>query len=74
MAQPTQRTLILFKPDAAALLTVSTSDGRVVMWRKQQLVKGLNKVELQVSDLARGIYFIKVDTGSQSVTEKLVVQ
>ncbi len=71
-----QSTVIEFTnaKDAAALLTVSTSDGRVVMWRKQQLVKGLNKVVLQVSELAKGIYFIKVDTGSQSVTEKLVVQ
>jgi aspartyl/asparaginyl beta-hydroxylase (cupin superfamily) len=49
-------------------------EGKVVMWRKQQLVKGLNKVSLLVSELPKGIYFIKVDTGSRSATEKLVVQ
>lgn len=60
--------------DETALLTVSNTEGKVVLWRKQQLVKGINKVSLQVNELPKGIYFIKVDTGSRSATEKLVVQ
>ena len=60
--------------DDIALLSIADTEGKVILWRKQQVVKGLNKIAVPLQDLAKGIYFMQVNNGQQTLSEKLVVQ
>lgn len=58
---------------SAAEITVLTVDGRVVLTEQLGAVKDIQK-EIDLSDVAAGIYFIRVTKGEGSTFTKLLVQ
>ncbi|MEP6674104.1 MAG: PQQ-dependent sugar dehydrogenase [Ferruginibacter sp.] len=59
-------------PDAGMnALELYTSQGQMVF---KQTLNGSSYKEIPVSNFAKGIYFIKLKSGSSSVTEKIIIQ
>jgi hypothetical protein len=58
---------------ASTQLTILTVDGRVVYTENLGSVKEISK-EFNISNLAKGIYFVKINLGEASSFKKLVVQ
>ncbi len=57
----------------SAEMTISTLDGRIVHAEQLGYVKEISK-EINISDLAKGIYFVKVKMGGATEFKKLVIQ
>jgi hypothetical protein len=55
-----------------AQLSVSAATGQVVLAKTQNLVAGRQMIQLEVSNLPKGIYFLQVSTGSGVMVKKLV--
>ena len=70
-----QLTLRVASPDAASLtITVSDVVGRTRSMTEMEAHKGDNTLELDVSTLASGTYFVTFDNGLQQLTERIVKQ
>ena len=59
-----------------AILKISVTDiqGRHLRVAEMEVYKGLNDVEVDLSNFAAGTYFIKVDNGLQVLTERIMKQ
>ncbi len=56
-----------------ALMEVMDAGGAVTLFRNQQLTAGTNRIELQTTGLAAGIYYVKVTMAKKTITKKMVV-
>ena len=54
-------------------MQVVDEQGKVILFRRQQLVKGTNTVSLDLGSLSTGTYFVIVRMGTASVTKKMEV-
>lgn len=55
-------------------LTLITVDGKEVLSQQVQTFNGQQMIPVNVSNLAAGFYFVKVSTGSEVATEKVVIK
>lgn len=61
------------KLDILASIEVADATGKVIMYRRQEIVKGSNKVNLNVSEFAAGTYYVLVKINEEVITKKMVV-
>ena len=60
--------------DQPVQVNVMDAAGRVAVQQNRSLSKGDNVMQLDLSRLANGIYFVQVRNGEQATTRRLVVQ
>ncbi|MBL7918262.1 MAG: T9SS type A sorting domain-containing protein [Bacteroidia bacterium] len=58
----------------AGNLTIYNSLGSVVNTESVQILKGENKIPLNVSDLSSGVYFVSFNAGESKITRRLIVK
>lgn len=60
--------------ESQANVRVYSISGAVITTNKHYLNEGLNKLKIQTSDLAEGIYIISVEMGTEVYNKRLVIQ
>jgi hypothetical protein len=65
--------LIQSSKNRLGMMQVIDAAGKVVLYRKQELKAGINKVNLSVSELAAGTYFVVVQMNEKIITKKMMV-
>ena len=58
---------------ARAVMTISDPQGKLIMEFKMDIQNGNNEKTINVTNLAKGIYFIKATTDFGSCSQKLIV-
>lgn len=74
---PTDRAVTLqisLEKDSNLTFTVSDMSGRVLFIRQMDGTKGVNTMDLDVSDLSPGQYLVDIDNGITKLTQQLVKQ
>ena len=54
-------------------ITTSDVNGKILKQKVVAALKGINHYKLDVSDLAKGVYFINLSTDSQTIQHKLLI-
>lgn len=72
----TDRLYIQVKPQSTgpATLQLFSLDGRLLLSREAELAGGVQTLSLPVGNLPSGMHFLKVTTGKEEFTEKVVVE
>ena len=60
--------------DILALMQVVNAAGEVVLYRRQQLTAGANKISINTASLATGEYYVIVRMNEKTITKKLIIQ
>jgi hypothetical protein len=60
--------------DDHSRMEVLNSLGQIIRTEEHDLVKGNNKLDLDLSSLAKGVYFIRVKTSTDVVTRRVVLE
>ncbi|TNE56405.1 MAG: T9SS type A sorting domain-containing protein [Bacteroidetes bacterium] len=60
--------------DANVQVTLFDASGRTALQQQRNLVRGDNRIDLELSNLQNGIYFVQVRNGEHTSMRKLVVQ
>jgi photosystem II stability/assembly factor-like uncharacterized protein len=56
-----------------AIMQVVDAGGAVVLFRNQQLTSGINRIELNTTELSAGTYYVMVKMNESVITKKMVV-
>ena len=72
-ASQNAKIIIDSKLNTQALMQVVDEQGKIIMFRKQDLTKGANTVSLELNNFSAGIYFVTVRIGEELITKKLSV-
>jgi hypothetical protein len=65
--------LIQSSKNRVGIMQVLDAAGKVVLYSKQELKAGTNKINLNVSELAAGTYFVIVEIDKKIITKKMIV-
>jgi len=68
-------TLKLNVPESSNLtISVADANGRVLQITDMEIGKGQNEVEVDLTGLASGTYFVKIDNGLEVLSERIIKQ
>ncbi len=65
---------IVFNADADVQIVLADALGRIVMERNENFANGLNKVELDIADIAKGFYTLSLITDELVISEKVIIE
>jgi hypothetical protein len=60
--------------DDHSRVSVMNSLGQIIRSEEHDLAKGNNKLDLDLSSLAKGVYYIQVKTSTDVVTRRVVLE
>ncbi len=58
--------------NATAIIQVIDASGRLVLSKNAQITEGVNGVTISTQNLASGLYFMQINNGTSTMTEKFV--
>lgn len=69
-------TQVIIKADKSmlALMQVVDANSKVVLFSRQELKQGNNKININVSSLASGLYYVMIRMNEKTITKKLIIQ
>ncbi len=73
-ASEASRINVYSSDDQAADITMYNATGQLIHSAQQHIYPGANFVEIAVSDLASGIYFVNINIADQHTTRRLIVR
>lgn len=60
------------KANFEAKISVASADGQTVLVKNQSVVKGAQSLQLDLTSLPTGLYFLQVTTGNEVISKKIV--
>jgi len=60
--------------DAVSTIEITDIQGKTVKRRQMETTQGLNEVKIELLDIQRGIYYIKITNSNHSFVKKLIIQ
>lgn len=72
-AKSTANIVISSAAKSSCILRIADANGNIVLYRKQELLKGSNTVTLDVKNFAAGIYYVVVELNDKMTSKKLEI-